>query len=203
MGMPSNSESFFCTSMIFSACCRRCCKRATLRSSASFPTTTGSLPFGPRRWARPAAAPLRYYRRKHAVTSPACVQASASSTIRVLKSAENWHRCGLAGTPAEGTRPGTATPLPLSLRLADSDDIPLSCTRLSLLIYTTSSPPCSVNCGRQVSHSILADRVEQRNPISTTGWPEARQLPPAPTERSVRISRTTLFRGCSQHSYSS
>ena len=49
------------------------------------------------------------------------------------------------------------------LRLADSDDTPLSCTRLSLLIYTTSSPPCSVNYGRQVSHSILADRGASSN----------------------------------------
>ena len=39
---------------------------------------------------------------------------------------------------------------------------------LSLLICTTSSPPCSVNYGRQVSHSILADRatMQRESPSS-------------------------------------
>jgi len=32
------------------------------------------------------------------------VQASASSTIRALNSAENWRRFGLEGTPADDTR---------------------------------------------------------------------------------------------------
>jgi hypothetical protein len=47
-----------------------------------------------------------------------------------------------------------------------------------------------------IAQSIVGDRGRDTSCPVPTGWPRAIARSPAPTERSVRISRTTLVRRC-------
>ena len=67
--------------------------------------------------------------------------------------------------------------------------------RMSLMI-TAGKEFCGLFCGHWNRHPVNRCRGRDYHRWLPTGWPGAVARAPAPTERSVQISRTTLVRSC-------